>query len=71
MRCAGYSLCSAAAAIRAVDGRAITDAVATAAGRAAGDGAKPLSQNGYKVKLVEVAVKRALMLAAGLRPYWE
>lgn len=56
---------------RAADNRAITDAVATAAGRAAVQGAIPLNQNGYKVKLVEVAVKRALMLAAGLRPYWE
>ena len=61
----------AVAAARAVDGRAITDATATAAGRAAVEGAKPLSNNGYKVRLVEVAVKRALMLAAGLRPYWE
>jgi xanthine dehydrogenase YagS FAD-binding subunit len=60
-----------AAANRAVEGQAITDAIATAAGRAAGEGAKPLSQNGYKVKLVEVAVKRALLLAAGARPYWE
>lgn len=59
------------AAARAVDNRAVTDAVATAAGRAAVEGAKPLSQNGYKVRLVEVAVKRALMLAAGLQPYWE
>jgi xanthine dehydrogenase YagS FAD-binding subunit len=59
------------AAARAVDGRAITDAVATAAGRAAVGGAKPLSQNGYKVKLTEVAVKRALLIAAGLPRYWE
>jgi xanthine dehydrogenase YagS FAD-binding subunit len=58
-------------AARAVDNRAITDAVASAAGRAAVEGAKPLSQNGYKVRLVEVAVKRALMLAAGLPRYWE
>jgi xanthine dehydrogenase YagS FAD-binding subunit len=61
----------AEAAARAVDNRAITDAVASAAGRAAVEGAKPLSQNGYKVRLVEVAVKRALMLAAGLPRYWE
>ena len=33
--------------------------------------AKPLSQNGYKMKLVGVAVKRALLLAAGAKPYWE
>ncbi len=61
----------AEAAARAVDNRAITDATASAAGRAAVEGAKPLSQNAYKVKLVEVAVKRALMLAAGLPRYWE
>lgn len=61
----------AEAAGRAVDNRAITDAIAGAAGRAAGEGAKPLSQNGYKIRLVEIAVKRALMLAAGLPRYWE
>jgi xanthine dehydrogenase YagS FAD-binding subunit len=61
----------AEAAGRAVDNRAINDAIASAAGRAAVEGAKPLSQNGYKVRLVEVAVKRALMIAAGLPRYWE
>ena len=61
----------AVAAGRAVENRAITDAVATAAGRAAVEGATPLSQSGYKVRLVEVAVKRALMIAAGLPRYWE
>jgi xanthine dehydrogenase YagS FAD-binding subunit len=59
------------AAARAVDNRAITDAIASAAGRAAAEGAKPLSQNAYKVRLVEIAVKRALMIAAGLPRYWE
>ena len=61
----------AEAAARAVENQTITDATATAAGRAAVEGAKPLGQNSYKVRLVEVAVKRALMLAAGIRPYWE
>jgi xanthine dehydrogenase YagS FAD-binding subunit len=61
----------AEAAARAIDNRAVTDATAAAAGRAAVEGAKPLSQNAYKVRLVEVAVKRALMLAAGIAPYWE
>ncbi|MBM3995922.1 MAG: molybdopterin dehydrogenase [Planctomycetes bacterium] len=56
---------------RAVENRAITDAIAVAAGQAAVAGAKPLSQNGYKVRLVEVAVKRALTIAAGLPRYWE
>lgn len=61
----------ATAAARAVENRAINDETATAAGRAATEGAKPLPQNSYKVRLVEVAVKRALMLAAGLPRYWE
>lgn len=59
------------AAAKAAEGQVITEAVATAAGRAAAEGTKPLSQNGYKVRLVEVAVKRALLLAAGQKPYWE
>lgn len=61
----------AEAAARALEGRAVTDATATAAGRAAAEGARPLSQNAYKVRLVEVAVKRALLLASGARPYWQ
>jgi xanthine dehydrogenase YagS FAD-binding subunit len=61
----------AEAAQRALDNRAITEATAAAAGRAAAEGAKPLSQNAYKLRLVEVAVKRALLLAAGMKPYWE
>jgi xanthine dehydrogenase YagS FAD-binding subunit len=61
----------AEAAQRALDNRAITEATATAAGRAAAEGAKPLSQTGYKLRLIEVAVKRALLLAAGMKPYWE
>ena len=61
----------AEAAARALEGREISDATATAAGRAAAEGAKPLSQNLYKVKLVEVAVKRALLIAAGMKRYWE
>src|SRR5205807_3752421 len=59
------------AAARALEGRAVTEATATAAGRAAAEGAKPLSQNGYKVRLVEVAVKRAALIAAGQKRYWE
>jgi xanthine dehydrogenase YagS FAD-binding subunit len=58
-------------AARAVENQALTEAIATAAGRAAVEGAKPLAQNSYKVRLVEVAVKRALMLAGGLQRYWE
>ncbi len=56
---------------RGIAGRAVTEETAAAAGRAAAEGAKPLSQNGYKVRLVEVAVKRALLIAAGEKRYWE
>jgi len=61
----------AEAASRALEGRALDDAAITAASRAAAEGAKPLSQNAYKVKLVEVAVKRAIITAAGQKRYWE
>jgi xanthine dehydrogenase YagS FAD-binding subunit len=61
----------AAAAAQALEGKAITEESATAAGKAATEGAKPLSQTGYKVKLIEVAVKRALLTAAGQKKYWE
>jgi xanthine dehydrogenase YagS FAD-binding subunit len=59
------------AAGRAINGRAVTEATAAAAGHAAIEGAKPLSQNAYKLKLIEVAVKRALLIAAGQKRYWE
>jgi xanthine dehydrogenase YagS FAD-binding subunit len=42
-------------------GKTITAATAEAAGKAAVQGAKPLSQNAYKVTLAKVAVKRALL----------
>jgi len=59
------------AAAKALEGKAVTPETATAAGVAACEGAKPLSQNGYKVKLLEVAVKRAALTAAGAKKYWE
>ena len=55
----------AEAAARAIEGKEVNDETAAAAGEAAAEGAKPLAQNGYKVKLVAVAVKRALLAAAG------
>jgi xanthine dehydrogenase YagS FAD-binding subunit len=61
----------AEAAARALENRAINQETATAAGRAAAEGARPLSQNAYKVRLIEVAVKRALLIAAGQKRYWE
>jgi xanthine dehydrogenase YagS FAD-binding subunit len=54
-----------------LEGKEVTEAIATAAGKAATEGAKPLSDNSYKLKLVEVAVKRAILLAAGMKPYWD
>jgi xanthine dehydrogenase YagS FAD-binding subunit len=45
----------------ALKGKTITAATAEAAGKAAVTGAKPLSQNAYKVTLAKVAVKRALL----------
>lgn len=61
----------ATAAATAINNRAISDDTATAAGRAATEGAKPLPQTQYKLRLIEVAVKRALLIAAGMKRYWE
>lgn len=60
-----------AAAAAAVEGRAVTEETAAAAGAAATKGARPLARNGYKVRLLEVAVKRAVLLAGGAKRYWE
>jgi len=59
------------AAAKALEGKAITEESAGAAGEAAAEGATPLSQNAYKVKLIAVAVKRAILIAAGKKRYWE
>ena len=48
----------------ALAGKAVSEAVAEAAGQAAVAKAKPLSMNGYKVQLARVAVKRAVLKAA-------
>jgi xanthine dehydrogenase YagS FAD-binding subunit len=53
----------AAQAEAALKGKPINEANAEAAGKAAVAGAKPLSQNAYKVTLAKVAVKRALLAA--------
>jgi xanthine dehydrogenase YagS FAD-binding subunit len=58
-------------AAEAIEGKEVTEETAAKAGEAAAKGAKPLGQNAYKVKLVEVAVKRALLTAAGAKKYWE
>jgi xanthine dehydrogenase YagS FAD-binding subunit len=51
-------------AAKELKGKAITESVAASVGEAAVRGAKPLSQNAYKVRLAKVAVKRALLAAA-------
>jgi len=48
-------------------GKTITAETAEAAGKAAVDGARPLSHNAYKVTLAKTAVKRALLAAAKVR----
>jgi xanthine dehydrogenase YagS FAD-binding subunit len=58
-------------AAKALEGKAVTEETATAAGQAACEGVRPLSQNEYKVKLLAVAVKRAALTAAGAKPNWE
>ncbi|HXW55075.1 MAG TPA: FAD binding domain-containing protein [Candidatus Cybelea sp.] len=47
-----------------LEGKSLNEATAAAAGAAAVGSAKPLSQNGYKVQLTRVAVKRALLRAS-------
>jgi xanthine dehydrogenase YagS FAD-binding subunit len=56
-----------AEAEKALAGKTITEATAEAAGKAAVAAARPLSQNAYKVQLARVAVKRALLHAAGTK----
>lgn len=59
----------AKAAEEAVVGKALSAETASAAGKAATLGAKPLGMNEYKVTLTQVAVKRALLAAVG-NEYW-
>jgi xanthine dehydrogenase YagS FAD-binding subunit len=46
-------------------GKPVTEATARAAGKAAMQGASPLSMNAYKVDLFPVAIYRTVLLAAG------
>ena len=55
------------AAEQALAGKAITEATAAAAAEAALKDARPLSQNAYKVDVAKVAVKRAILRAAGIQ----
>ncbi|MEO8494962.1 MAG: FAD binding domain-containing protein [Planctomycetota bacterium] len=52
-------------AVEVLRGHKVSVALAEAAGQAAVSRATPLSQNEYKVQLAKVAVKRAVLLAAG------
>ena len=52
------------AAEAALTGRTIDEGSARDAGRAALQGASPLRDNGYKLPLVEVSVRRAVLAAA-------
>jgi xanthine dehydrogenase YagS FAD-binding subunit len=61
----------AAAAAKELEGKEVTEETAAAAGKAAAEGAAPLSQTKYKVQLIQVAVKRAVLTAAGHKKYWE
>ena len=56
---------ASSAAEKAIKGKTPDEANAEKAGQAAVQGAKPLSMNGYKVRLARVAVKRAILRAAG------
>ena len=53
-------------AATALQGKAVTRESAEAAGDAAVDGARALSRNKYKIQLARVAVKRAVLRAAGM-----
>ena len=53
------------AAERALAGKAVTPQTAMAAADAAIAGAKPMSQNKYKVQIARTALKRAILKAAG------
>jgi xanthine dehydrogenase YagS FAD-binding subunit len=55
------------AAEQALVGKAINEETASAAAEAALKDARPLSQNAYKVDVAKVAVKRAILRAAGIR----
>lgn len=57
----------AKAAEQFLAGKPLNEATARHAADAAVQGAKPLSQNGYKVQVAKTAVKRAILHAAGIK----
>lgn len=54
-------------AAQAIAGKPVNEQTASAAAAASVAKARPLSQNGFKIKLAGVAVKRAILAAAGER----
>lgn len=52
---------------QALVGKTITEETAAAAAEAAMRGARPMSQNAYKVDVAKTAVKRAILRAAGIQ----
>jgi xanthine dehydrogenase YagS FAD-binding subunit len=55
------------AAEQALTGKTITEETAAAAAEAALQGARPLSENAYKIQVAKTAVKRAILRAAGMQ----
>jgi xanthine dehydrogenase YagS FAD-binding subunit len=55
------------AAEKALAGKTITEETAAAAAEAALQGARPLSENAYKIQVAKTAVKRAILRAAGIQ----
>jgi xanthine dehydrogenase YagS FAD-binding subunit len=60
----------APSAERVLAGKTISEQTAMEAADAAVRDAKPMSQNGYKVRIARTAVKRAIMQAAGMKVDW-
>jgi xanthine dehydrogenase YagS FAD-binding subunit len=50
-----------------LNGKAIDESIARAAGKAAMTGATPLEHNGYKIQLFQTAIYRTILLASGQR----
>ena len=57
---------ASASAGKVLGGAKLDASLAAKCGEAATQGAKPLSGNGYKIQLVKIAVKRAVLAAAGM-----
>lgn len=60
----------AQAAEAELTGKTITEQIAMAAADAAVEAAQPMTQNDYKVRIARTAVKRAIIMAAGLKTNW-